>query len=94
MIILNYFDLGLAKDSTMIDNIINLCNNNIKLNIYAFEATYDFYFYNKDVFNNMVVHERDYLFDYFGFKTLERSYLFKINNFSRNSSSVDLKLNS
>jgi ribonucleoside-diphosphate reductase alpha subunit len=35
---------------------------------------------NKDVFNNMVVHDRDYLFDYFGFKTLERSYLFKINN--------------
>jgi ribonucleoside-diphosphate reductase alpha subunit len=35
---------------------------------------------NKDVFNNMVVHDRDYLFDYFGFKTLERSYLFKINS--------------
>ena len=35
---------------------------------------------NKTVFNNMVVHDRDYLFDYFGFKTLERSYLFKINN--------------
>ena len=53
MIILNYFDLGLAKDSTMIDNIINLCNNNIKLNIYAFEATYDFYLYNKDKYFKM-----------------------------------------
>ena len=27
----------------------------------------------------MIVHERDYLFSYFGFKTLERSYLFRIH---------------
>ena len=26
----------------------------------------------------MIDHERDYLIDYFGFKTLERSYLMKI----------------
>ena len=30
--------------------------------------------------NSMIVHERDYLIDYFGFKTLERAYLFKVNN--------------
>ena len=29
--------------------------------------------------DNMIVHDRDYLIDYFGFKTLERSYLFSIN---------------
>jgi ribonucleotide reductase alpha subunit len=28
----------------------------------------------------MIVDDRDYLIDYFGFKTLERAYLFKINN--------------
>jgi ribonucleotide reductase alpha subunit len=28
----------------------------------------------------MIDHNRDYLIDYFGFKTLERAYLFKINN--------------
>jgi ribonucleotide reductase alpha subunit len=28
----------------------------------------------------MIVHDRDYLLDYFGFKTLERAYLFRINN--------------
>ena len=28
--------------------------------------------------NNMIDHSRDYLIDYFGFKTLERAYLFKI----------------
>ena len=30
-------------------------------------------------FDNMIVHERDYLIDYFGFKTLERAYLMKKN---------------
>jgi ribonucleotide reductase alpha subunit len=30
--------------------------------------------------NEMIVHDRDYLIDYFGFKTLERAYLFKVNN--------------
>ncbi len=35
--------------------------------------------YSKEI-NEMIVHERDYLIDYFGFKTLERAYLFKVNN--------------
>ena len=30
--------------------------------------------------NNMIDHNRDYLIDYFGFKTLERAYLFRLNN--------------
>ena len=30
--------------------------------------------------NEMIVHDRDYLIDYFGFKTLERAYLFRVNN--------------
>jgi len=30
--------------------------------------------------NNMIVHERDNLIDYFGFKTLDRAYLFKLDN--------------
>jgi ribonucleoside-diphosphate reductase alpha chain len=30
-------------------------------------------------FDNMIIHERDYLIDYFGFKTLERAYLMKYN---------------
>lgn len=33
----------------------------------------------KDAFDNMIVHDRDYLIDYFGFKTLERAYLMKLN---------------
>ena len=34
---------------------------------------------NKETFDNMIVHDRDYLIDYFGFKTLERAYLMKTN---------------
>ena len=34
---------------------------------------------NKDYFNNLCDYSRDYLIDYFGFKTLERAYLMKIN---------------
>ena len=41
---------------------------------------YDIIVNNKDTFDSMIVHERDYLIDYFGFKTLERAYLMKISN--------------
>ena len=33
----------------------------------------------QDYFNDIIDYERDYLIDYFGFKTLERAYLMKIN---------------
>ena len=42
--------------------------------LWEFTETY------KDSLNNMIVSDRDYLIDYFGFKTLERAYLFKVNN--------------
>ena len=32
---------------------------------------------NRDAINNMMVYDRDYIFDFFGFKTLEKSYLIK-----------------
>ena len=35
---------------------------------------------NRDELNNMIDYERDYMFDYFGFKTLERAYLTKIGD--------------
>jgi len=35
---------------------------------------------NKEELDNTIVHERDFLIDFFGFKTLERSYLFRSNN--------------
>tara|TARA_Y100000389_G_scaffold205122_1_gene263543 strand:+ start:24240 stop:26606 length:2367 start_codon:yes stop_codon:yes gene_type:complete len=34
----------------------------------------------KDKLNSYINYQRDYLFDYFGFKTLERAYLLRVNN--------------
>lgn len=34
----------------------------------------------ESILNEMIDYDRDYLIDYFGFKTLERAYLFKIGN--------------
>ena len=36
--------------------------------------------YKKEL-DEMIIHNRDYLIDFFGFKTLEKSYLLKINQF-------------
>ena len=46
----------------------------ISSNLYNFVSLYS------TEINEMIVHDRDYLIDYFGFKTLERAYLFKYNN--------------
>jgi ribonucleoside-diphosphate reductase alpha subunit len=43
------------------------------------DNVYEFIMEHADEFNGAVVHDRDYNYDYFGFKTLERSYLLKLN---------------
>jgi ribonucleoside-diphosphate reductase alpha chain len=35
---------------------------------------------NRQILDKTIVHERDYEFDFFGFKTLERSYLMRLND--------------
>ena len=50
------------------------CKPLISQNLHDFTSKYS------DELNSMIVHDRDYLIDYFGFKTLERAYLFKCNN--------------
>ena len=52
------------------------CNHNPLLSddLYNFVCKYS------SELNQMIDQNRDYLIDYFGFKTLERSYLFKIGN--------------
>lgn len=42
--------------------------------------TYDTIQKNADVIDSSIIYDRDYSFDYFGFKTLERSYLLRTNN--------------
>jgi ribonucleotide reductase alpha subunit len=44
------------------------------------EELYGFVQQTKDVLNFAIDYQRDYLFDYFGFKTLERSYLLKVGS--------------
>lgn len=43
------------------------------------EATYKVIQKYKDRFDSAIIYDRDYEFDYFGFKTLERSYLLRMN---------------
>jgi len=43
------------------------------------DDVYDVVMKNKDKLNAIINYEKDYLFDYFGFKTLEKAYLMKIN---------------
>ena len=44
------------------------------------ESLWEFTKMHRQELNNMIVHDRDYLIDYFGFKTLERAYLFRLGN--------------
>ena len=43
------------------------------------ERYYKFVKENIDAIENEINYEKDYLFDFFGFKTLEKSYLYKVN---------------
>jgi len=44
------------------------------------ETFYDFVSNYSEQLDNIIDYNRDYLIDYFGFKTLERAYLFRLNN--------------
>ena len=66
--------------------------SNVMMTLYMFEniqkknvplvsqKLWDFVDINSEKLNKMIDHNRDYLIDYFGFKTLERAYLFRVNN--------------
>jgi ribonucleoside-diphosphate reductase alpha subunit len=66
--------------------------SNVMMTLYMFEniqkkniplvsqKLWDFVNVNSEKLNEMIDHNRDYLIDYFGFKTLERAYLFRVNN--------------
>ena len=43
------------------------------------EELYNIVISNKEKLNTYIDYQRDYLFDYFGFKTLERAYLLRLN---------------
>jgi ribonucleoside-diphosphate reductase alpha chain len=43
------------------------------------EEVYSIIMENKDLFDSNIIYDRDFRYDYFGFKTLTRSYLMKLN---------------
>ncbi|MCB0449561.1 MAG: ribonucleoside-diphosphate reductase subunit alpha [Confluentibacter sp.] len=43
------------------------------------DDVYEVIMKNKDVLDSTIIYNRDFSYDYFGFKTLERSYLLKLN---------------
>lgn len=66
-----YNTMKQAYEFTDINNKSSpLINNNAWKIIDKFKTTFD----------NLIDHNRDFLIDYFGFKTLERAYLIKINS--------------
>jgi len=70
------------SDSAFTDVISKLFNFTDKNGIHApliSENLYHLTLSHGNLLNDMCVHSRDYLIDYFGFKTLERAYLMKID---------------
>jgi len=44
------------------------------------DDVYDIILNNAEILDSTIIYDRDFGYDYFGFKTLEKSYLLKINN--------------
>jgi ribonucleotide reductase alpha subunit len=66
--------------SKSMEKLYNFVNYNGKKSPIISDQVWNIVSENKDFFDNLIINERDYLIDFFGFKTLERSYLLKIGN--------------
>jgi ribonucleoside-diphosphate reductase alpha chain len=63
-----------------IENLYNYINKKTGENAGLIsDRVYDVVMNNSDKIESMIVHDRDFNFDYFGFKTLQKSYLLKID---------------
>lgn len=65
--------------STVMRNLYNFKNIHNRHMPLVSQQLWDFVEYHQKQIDEMIDHQRDYLIDYFGFKTLERAYLMKIN---------------
>lgn len=65
--------------SEVIGQLYNACDSNNKRNSLISDELYTIVNTHKEKINDVIRYERDFLIDYFGFKTLERSYLLKID---------------
>ena len=61
------------------EKLYTYCDENGKHCSIIRKDLYDLVKNNREEIENMIDFERDYLIDYFGFKTLERAYLLRIN---------------
>ena len=68
------------KFSVVTNSLFQFENMNKKHKPLLSNEYVDFVNLHSHALDNMICHERDYLIDFFGFKTLERAYLFKMNN--------------
>jgi ribonucleoside-diphosphate reductase subunit M1 len=78
IIISNHHKNTSPSFSETITNLYNNVDIHDISNPLISKELYDNVMKNKDKLNDFIKYERDYNFDYFGFKTLERSYLLKI----------------
>ena len=65
--------------TTVIEQLYHYLDKHNKSSPLVSEELYQLSRLHGETFDNMCNYSRDYLIDYFGFKTLERSYLMKIN---------------
>ena len=82
-----HLDFGVLASRIIISNNHKCTSPSFSETIYILysngliaQDVYDIIIKNKDKLNAIINYEKDYLFDYFGFKTLEKSYLMKVNN--------------
>jgi len=79
IIISNHHKNTSPSFSETISLLWNATDTHGKQNSLISEELYRVVMANKEKLNNVIDYKRDFLFDYFGFKTLERSYLLKVS---------------
>ena len=68
-----------ASFSQVMEELYHYTDSNGKWCPIVSAKLWDVVRFNPELIDSWIDYDRDYLIDYFGFKTLERSYLFKIN---------------
>jgi ribonucleotide reductase alpha subunit len=68
-----------ASFSNVMSKLYNFNDIHGQSNPLVSNELYHFTLKHRETIDTMIDHNRDYLIDYFGFKTLERAYLFRIN---------------
>jgi len=79
IIISNHHKTTSPSFSETVSQLYWMYDDSKKHNPLVSQELYDIVQMHKEKLNSIIDYERDYLFDYFGYKTLERSYLLKIN---------------